>query len=105
MVVPLRERPAYRSLERHFERIRDVHLRTMFTDDPNRAARLTVEGAGLRLDCSKHRIVPETLDLLIELAGESGLRERIDAMFAGERVNATEDRPALTSRSELRATP
>jgi glucose-6-phosphate isomerase len=95
MAEPLHERSAYRSLERHYGQIKDVHLRSLFAGDADRATRLTLEAAGLRFDHSKHRITSETIGLLIQLASESGLRERIDAMFAGAHVNETEDRPAL----------
>ena len=95
MTTPLRRRPAYGRLEQHFEEIRDVHLRMLFADDPGRAGRFTVEGAGLRLDYSKHRVTEETIRLLLDLAAQSGLSERTEAMFAGANVNETEDRPAL----------
>jgi glucose-6-phosphate isomerase len=72
-----------------------LHLRTLFADDPARGARLTVEGAGLFLDYSKNRVTDETLKLLVQLAEESGLRERIDAMFRGDRINLTENRAVL----------
>jgi glucose-6-phosphate isomerase len=73
----------------------DVHLRTLFADDPSRGARLTAEGAGLFLDYSKHRVTGETLGLLVRLAEESGLRSRIDAMFRGDTINVTENRSVL----------
>src|SRR3954449_9345345 len=91
----LRHRPAYRALEAHHERIGDAHLRDLFADDPARGRRLTAEAEGLFLDYSKHRVTDETLRLLVELAEQSGLRERIDAMFAGEHINITEDRAVL----------
>ena len=93
--TPLRERPAWRALEEHHRRIGDAHLRELFADDPTRGERLTAEAAGIRIDYSKHRVTDETLRLLVTLAEESGLRERIDEMFGGERINSTEDRPAL----------
>ncbi len=93
--TPLTARPAWRALQAHFETIRDVHLRTLFHDDPRRGERLTAEGAGLFLDWSKHRVTDETLRLLVALADESGLRARIDAMFAGEKINVTENRAVL----------
>ena len=93
--VPLRERPAWAALGEHYEAIRDVHLRELFVDDPTRGERLTAEGAGLYLDYSKNRITDETVSLLVELAEQSRLRERIDAMFAGERINVSEDRSVL----------
>ncbi|MGA8892067.1 MAG: glucose-6-phosphate isomerase, partial [Anaeromyxobacteraceae bacterium] len=91
----LRERPTWKALVAHHREIRDRHLRDLFAADPGRAGRLTVEAAGIVLDLSKHRVTDETVRLLVRLAEESGLRARIDAMFAGERVNVTEDRAAL----------
>ena len=91
----LRERHAWRALEEHHGEVRDLHLRDLFADDPGRGERLTAEGAGVFLDYSKHRVTDETLRLLVALAEECGLRERIDAMFRGEVVNPTENRPAL----------
>jgi glucose-6-phosphate isomerase len=93
--VPLRQRPAWKALERHYEEIRGVHLRELFGADPERGERLAAEGAGLYLDYSKNRVTDETLTLLVRLASESGLAERIEAMFRGERINVSEDRPAL----------
>ena len=93
--TPLRERPAWAALERHHAAIRDTHLRDLFAADPGRGARLTAEGAGLYLDYSKNRVTDETLALLCRLAEESGLPERTDAMFRGDRINVTEDRPVL----------
>jgi len=93
--IPLRERSAWRALEAHHADIRDVHLRDLFAIDPGRGERMTLRAASLFLDHSKHRIDDETIRLLVELAEESGLRERIDAMFRGDRINVTEDRPAL----------
>jgi glucose-6-phosphate isomerase len=92
---PLRERPAFRALERHHAEISGVHLRDLFADDPGRAERLSLESAGLYLDYSKNRVTDETLALLVQLARESGLEARRDAMFAGARVNVSEDRAAL----------
>src|SRR5581483_7362006 len=91
----LARRPAWRALEDHYGKIRDVHLRTLFRDDPARGERLAIEAAGLYLDYSKHRVTDETMRLLFALAGEVGLRARIDAMFAGEKINATERRAVL----------
>src|SRR5262245_5283286 len=96
MRVPaLRRRAAWTSLEKHYQTIRDVHLRQLFAEDRARGERLAVEAAGIYLDYSKHRITDDTLRLLLELADESGLRERIDAMFRGERINVSEDRAVL----------
>ncbi|HTG10335.1 MAG TPA: glucose-6-phosphate isomerase, partial [Candidatus Eisenbacteria bacterium] len=94
-IAPLTARPAWRALQAHHEKIRDLHLRTLFEEDPKRGERLTAEAAGLYLDYSKNRITDETLDLLMQLAEESGLRARIDAMFAGEKINVTENRAVL----------
>ncbi len=91
----LRQRHAWRALEAHHRDVRDLHLRDLFADDPQRGERLTAEAAGVFLDYSKHRITDETVGLLIALAEECRLRERIDAMFRGEVVNTTEGRPAL----------
>ncbi len=95
LTIPLTGRPAWRSLERHAREMREVHLRTLFAADPARGERLTAEGAGLFLDYSKNRVTDESLALLVQLAEESGLRDRIDAMFAGEKINVTEDRAVL----------
>jgi glucose-6-phosphate isomerase len=93
--VPLTERPAWKALQAHYERIRGVHLRTLFGDDPDRGERMAVEAEGLYLDYSKHRVTAETMALLIALAREAGLRERIDAMFRGDKINVTEKRAVL----------
>jgi glucose-6-phosphate isomerase len=89
------ERPSYRALSEHFDKIRAVHLRQLFADDPRRGERFTADAAGLHLDFSKHRITAETLRLLGAFARECGLNERIEAMFRGDRINLTEGRPAL----------
>jgi glucose-6-phosphate isomerase len=94
-VKPLRERAAWKDLEAHFPRLRDLHLRQLFADDPRRGERLAAEAAGVYLDYSKNRVTDETLALLLRLAAESGLRERIDAMFRGDKINATEKRAVL----------
>ncbi|HEY1241863.1 MAG TPA: glucose-6-phosphate isomerase [Bryobacteraceae bacterium] len=94
-VQPLTERTSWKRLQAHHDKIRALHLRTLFADDSDRGERLTAEGAGLFLDYSKNRLTDETIKLLIELAAESGLRQRIDAMFRGERINVTEDRAVL----------
>ncbi len=95
--------PAWAALEAHHVRIKDVHLRTLFADDPGRAARFSVEGAGLFLDYSKNRITDETLTLLLALAAERDVAGRRDAMFAGEHINTSEDRAVL--HVALRAPP
>ena len=87
--------PAWKALETHYQQIRDVHLRTLFAQDPDRGERLTLDAAGIYLDYSKHRITDETLRHLLQLAEETGLRARIDAMFRGEKINVTEDRAVL----------
>jgi glucose-6-phosphate isomerase len=93
--VPLRERPAWKALEQHYAEIAGVHLRQLFADDPGRGERLTAEAAGLYLDYSKNRVTDETLRLLVQLAEESGVAERRDAMFRGERINVSENRSVL----------
>jgi glucose-6-phosphate isomerase len=92
---PTNERPAWKALEAHYQKIRPLHLRTLFADDPGRGERLTTEAAGIYLDYSKNRITDETVKLLVQLAEESGVRERIDAMFRGEKINVTEKRAVL----------
>ncbi|HEY1986885.1 MAG TPA: glucose-6-phosphate isomerase [Terracidiphilus sp.] len=86
---------AWKKLKTHASEIQKTHLRTLFADDPQRGARMTVEAAGLFLDYSKNRITDTTLQLLVELAEESGLRQRIDAMFRGDKINLTENRAVL----------
>src|SRR5262245_53562311 len=88
-------RPAWKSLAKHYKDIKDRHLRDLFEDDARRGERLTAEAAGLYLDYSKNRITPETVPLLTKLADECGLRERIDAMFRGDKINITENRAVL----------
>jgi glucose-6-phosphate isomerase len=88
-------RPAWNALEAHHQKVRGLHLRTLFADDPRRGERLTAEAVGIFLDYSKNRITDGTLRLLLLLAEESGLRARIDAMFQGERINITENRAVL----------
>lgn len=89
------KRTAWRVLEHHYKKIRSLHLRDLFAGDPKRGERLSVEGAGIYLDYSKNRVTDQTLKLLVQLANESGLQARIDAMFRGERINITEKQPAL----------
>jgi glucose-6-phosphate isomerase len=91
----LTQRPAWQALAAHYEKIKDIHLRTLFAEDATRGERLTAEAAGLYLDYSKQRMTDETLRLLIALADESRLRERIDAMFRGDKINLTENRAVL----------
>jgi glucose-6-phosphate isomerase len=85
----------WRALEHHLEEIRPVHLRTLFAEDPDRGQTMTVEAADLFLDFSKNRITAETVRLLVALAERAGLRDRIEAMFTGQRINVTEDRAVL----------
>ena len=91
----LTDRPGWKALQAHFPTVKDAHLRDLFAADAGRAERLSVEGAGLFLDYSKHRVTDETLRLLLALARECGLRERIDAMFRGDKINVTEKRAVL----------
>ena len=94
-IEPLPQRPAWKSLAAHYERISKLHLRQLFAADEERGKKFTACGAGLFLDYSKNRIDAETLALLVKLAEESHLREHIDAMFSGEKINITEDRAVL----------
>ena len=94
-IKPLASRKAWKALKAHHKNIEAVHLRTLFMDDPQRGTRLTAEAAGLFLDYSKNRITDETINLLLQLAEESGLQERIEAMFRGEKINVTEKRAVL----------
>jgi glucose-6-phosphate isomerase len=94
-LLPLTERPAWKALEAHYEKIRGVHLRTLFADDATRGERLAAEGAGIYLDYSKNRVTNETIALLCRLAEACGLHERIDAMFGGAKINLTENRAVL----------
>ena len=87
--------PAWKALEAHYQQIREVHLRQLFAEDPQRGERLALDAVGLYFDYSKNRITGETLKLLVQLAEQAGLRDRIDAMFSGERINITENRAVL----------
>jgi glucose-6-phosphate isomerase len=91
----LTTRQAWKALEAHHAEMREIHLRQLFAGDPGRAERMTLEAAGLHFDYSKHRVTDKTLSLLVRLAEESGLGERIEAMFRGDRINVTEDRAVL----------
>jgi glucose-6-phosphate isomerase len=96
MTVPaLRKRPTWATLEAHHQKMKGRHLRQLFAEDPKRGERLACEAAGIYLDYSKHLVTDETLTLLLRLAEESGLRERIEAMFRGEKINVTENRAVL----------
>jgi len=92
---PLTGRPAWKSLKDHFQKVRELHLRELFAADTERGTRLTAEAEGIFLDYSKNRITDETIKLLLQLAQESGLRGRIDAMFRGDKINVTEKRAVL----------
>ena len=94
-VARLSELQAWNALTKHYASLREVHLRKLFADDPKRGERMTLEAVGLYLDYSKNRITAETLNLLVQLAKESGLPARIEAMFRGEKINITENRSVL----------
>jgi glucose-6-phosphate isomerase len=91
----LRSSAAWRGLEKHYEELRHLHLRDLFAEEPERGERLVAEGAGVYLDYSKNRVTDETIALLVQLAEQSRLPARIEAMFRGERINVSEDRSAL----------
>jgi len=101
MTAHLRACPAWQALESHYPDIRERHLRDLFAVDPDRGERLTAEGAGLFLDYSKNRVDDETLRLLVQLAEERDLPERIEAMFTGERINVSENRSVLHTALRL----
>ena len=92
---PLLERAAWNALTAHYREVKSLHLRELFANDPKRGERLTADAAGIYLDYSKNRVTDETLRLLLQLADESGLRARIDAMFNGEKINTSENRAVL----------
>jgi glucose-6-phosphate isomerase len=92
---PLVERATWNALTAHYREVKNLHLRELFANDPKRGERLTVDAAGIYLDYSKNRVTDETLGLLLQLADESGLRARIDAMFGGEKINTSEHRAVL----------
>ncbi len=94
-IKPLTQRPAWKALAAHHKQIQKLHLRKLFADDPKRGEKFTAEAGGLFLDYSKNRVTEKTLKLLLQLADESGLRAKIDAMFAGEKINVTENRAVL----------
>jgi len=94
-VPTLTEKQSWQALAAHCANIRDLHLRQLFAGDSQRGERLSAEGAGIYLDYSKNRVTDETLQLLLKLAEECGLRERIEAMFTGEKINTTEQRAVL----------
>jgi glucose-6-phosphate isomerase len=94
-IKTLTRRPAWKALALHYKTVRQLHLRQLFADDPGRGERMTLDAAGLHLDYSKNRVTDETVRLLVQLAEESGLRARIEAMFRGEKINVTEKRAVL----------
>ena len=94
-IIPVVERPAWKDLAAHYRKVRKLHLRKLFAEDSGRGERLATEALGIYLDYSKNRITDETLQLLLRLAEESGLRARIDAMFGGDKINVTENRAVL----------
>jgi glucose-6-phosphate isomerase len=94
-ITPLTQRPAWKALEEHYQKLQNLQLRTLFAEDPGRGERFATEAVGIYLDYSKNRISDETMRLLLALAESSGLRERIDAMFQGEKINVTEQRAVL----------
>jgi glucose-6-phosphate isomerase len=94
-IKPLTKRKAWTALKAHYKTVQPLHLRKLFDDDPKRAEKFTTEALGIYLDYSKNRITDKTLKLLLDLAKESGLRERIDAMFRGDKINITENRAVL----------
>ena len=93
--TPLTQRPAWKALDEHYLKVRDLHLRTLFAEDSQRGERFVLDAVGIYFDYSKNRITDETLRLLFDLANSAGLRERIDAMFSGEKINITEKRAVL----------
>jgi glucose-6-phosphate isomerase len=94
-IQPITRRKAWKALKAHHKKVRDLHLRDLFREDPKRGERMSAEAVGITLDYSKNRITDETLKLLLQLAEESGLRTRIDAMFSGKKINITEKRAVL----------
>jgi glucose-6-phosphate isomerase len=93
--TPLTQLPAWKALESHAAKMKTAHIRDLFAEDPTRASRFSLEAEGLFLDYSKNRITSETVKLLLDLAEQSGLRERIDGMFRGDKINLTENRSVL----------
>jgi glucose-6-phosphate isomerase len=95
IVSRLRERPAWKALQEHHAKIQNLHLRQLFAENPQRGEHFALEAVGLYFDYSKNRVTDETIRLLLDLAAQSGLRERIDAMFSGKKINVTEKRAVL----------
>src|SRR5882757_9893334 len=94
-IAPLTDRLAWQALDTHHQSISQLHLRNLFADDSARGESMTAEAVGIYLDYSKNRVTKQTLELLLQLADESGLRARIDAMFGGDKINITENRAVL----------
>jgi glucose-6-phosphate isomerase len=94
-VTPLTQRPSWKALSEHYQKVKDLHLRTLFAEDKQRGERFALDALGVYFDYSKNRITDETIRLLLDLANSSGLRERIDAMFRGDKINVTEQRAVL----------
>ena len=94
-VLPLSQRPSWRALHDHHGQIKGIHLRDLFSQDPRRGERLCAEADDIYLDFSKNRVTDETIGLLLQLADESGLHARINAMFSGEKINVSEGRAVL----------
>ncbi len=101
----LTEKLAWKALGEHYQCLRQVHLRSLLADDPRRGERLAAEGAGLYLDYSKNRVTAETIGLLLNLAVECGLRQHLEAMFPGRKINITEDRAVLPYAHYLKRFP
>src|SRR5437016_1667635 len=93
--TPLTERPAWKALTEHYHKLQQTHLRQFFAEDPGRGERLTAQALGLYFDYSKNRVTDETMKLLVNLAEECGLRDRINAMFRGDIINVTEKRAVM----------
>ncbi|GHO95360.1 glucose-6-phosphate isomerase [Reticulibacter mediterranei] len=94
-VTSLTQRPSWKALSEHYQKVKDLHLRTLFAEDNQRGKRFALDAAGIYFDYSKNRLTDETIRLLLDLANSSGLRERIDAMFRGDKINVTEQRAVL----------
>src|SRR5579883_3553682 len=94
-MTALTHSPAWTALQANYQHVRTLHLRELFAQDAQRGEKLCAEGAGIFLDYSKNRVTGETLQLLLKLADEVGLRGRIDAMFRGDKINVTENRAVL----------
>src|SRR5579872_6893613 len=102
-IASLSERPAWKALREHYAKVQNIHLRQLFAEDSQRGERLALEAVGLYFDYSKNRITGETLRLLLDLAEQSGLRERIDAMFRGDKIMSPKNVLFYILRYERRA--